>query len=93
MLFSVDGESGRLVCLCQVPGVSEALWQVASVPGLPTVQFLIAAYCKQSKTGRWEGLGTKLTVTKIFVFQVFLFFLQQRVKVLSHICSYITVTG
>lgn len=25
MLFSVDGESGRFVCLCQVPNVSVAI--------------------------------------------------------------------
>ena len=31
---------------------------IASFPGLPTVQFLIA--CCMQKTGRWEGLGTRL---------------------------------
>ena len=31
--------------------------EVASLQGLPTVHF---AYCKRSKTGRGEGLGTRL---------------------------------
>ena len=31
--------------------------KLASFPGLHTVQFVII--CKRSKTGRWEGLGTR----------------------------------
>ena len=40
--------------------------QLASFPGLPTVQFLIAyssmqkRSCKRSKPRQWEGLGTRL---------------------------------
>ena len=39
---------------------------LASFPVCPTIQFLIAwsvvffAYCKQSKTGQWDSLGTRL---------------------------------
>ena len=41
------------------------LLHVASFPGLPRLRFLIAcwlsfAYCKRSKTGAGEGLGTRL---------------------------------
>ena len=37
--------------------LAHSLTHLASFPGLPTIQF---AYCKLSKTGRWEGLGTRL---------------------------------
>jgi len=40
---------------------------IASFPGLPTIQFLIACkqYGKWSKTGEWEGLGMRLPLVMV----------------------------
>ena len=111
MLFSVDGESGRLVCLCQVPAVSVAFVAVvcckarqvcprpSHCPAFDCCMLSHRPFCEccmlshrpvfdwcmlshhlvfDCKTRWWEGLGTRLTLTEIFVlgvFQVFLFHL------------------
>ena len=58
--------------LCQV--FKHVMWYTActspwyysikldSFPGLPTAQLLIACIMQGIKNGRWEGLGTKLTI-------------------------------
>ena len=50
--------------------VDKVSWRppvLASSRGLPTIEFWITVvYCKQSKTGQWEGLGMLLSSVPIF---------------------------
>ena len=42
------------------------LYFVASFPGLPHLQFLIASSTMRSKTGGAEGLGTRLCILSVY---------------------------